>query len=104
MYTSMIQPSKLIMVDDDGNEHELYGTIELDELNTNNINEIDPYKNTSITNLSMTINVNGSMQLTKKKLIKLLMSKGIQRNGANEIAKYVLKKHGKYTMVDLLLW
>ena len=104
MHTSMIQPSKLIMVDENGNERELCGTIELTELNTNDIYEIDPYKNTSITNLSMTINVNSSIQLTKKKLIKLLMSKGIQRNGANEIAKHVLKKHGKYTMVDLLLW
>ena len=44
------------------------------------------------------------MKLTKKKLIKLLMSKGIQRNGANEIAKYLLKKNGKYTMFDLMMW
>ena len=104
MHTSMTQPSKLIMVDENGNECELFGTIELDELNTNNIYEIDSYKNISTNNLSITINVNSSIQLTKKKLIKLLMSKGIQRNGANEIAKHVLKKHGKYTMVDLLLW
>jgi len=104
MHTSMIQPSKLIMVDENGNECELCGTIELDELNTNDTYEIDPYKNTSITNLSMNINIDKSIPLTRKKFIKLLMSKGIQRNGANEIAKHVLKKHGKYTMVDLLLW
>lgn len=108
MHTSMIQPSKLIMVDENGNECELCGTIELDELNTNDIYiyiyEIDPYKNISITNLSMNINIDKSIPLTRKKFIKLLMSKGIQRNGANEIAKHVLKKHGKYTMVDLLLW
>jgi hypothetical protein len=100
----MIQPSKLIMVDENGNECELCGTIELDELNTNDIYEIDPYKNISTTNLSMNINIDKSIPLTRKKFIKLLMSKGIQRNGANEIAKHVLKKHGKYTMVDLLLW
>lgn len=104
MHTSMIQPSKLIMVDENGNECELCGTIELDELNTNDIYEIDPYKNISTTNLSMNINIDKSIPLTRKKFIKLLMSKGIQRNGANEIAKHVLKKHGKYTMVDLLLW
>ena len=35
MHTSMIQPSKLIMVDENGNERELCGTIELDELKKN---------------------------------------------------------------------
>ena len=34
--------------------------------------------------------------ITRKRFIKLLMAKGIQRNGANEIAKYILKKYGYY--------
>lgn len=104
MHTGMIQPSKLFMIDEKGNQCELNGTIELAELDTNSISEIDPYKNVSTTELSMTINIDSSLKLTRKKLVKLLMSKGIQRNGANEIAKHVLKKNGKYTMFDLLLW
>lgn len=94
----------MLIVDGYGNEIEINGTIELSELNTNSISEIDLYKNTSVTELSMTIPIDGSKVLTRKKLVKLLMSKGIQRNGANEIAKYVLKKNGKYTMFDMMLW
>lgn len=104
MHTSCLKPAKLLMVDENGNECELNGTIELAELDTNSISENDPYKNVSTTELSMTINIDSSVKLTRKKLIKLLMAKGIQRNGANEIAKHVLKKNGKYTMFDLLLW
>lgn len=104
MHTNMLKPSKLLVVDENGNETEINGTIELSELNTNSISEIDSYKNTSVTELSMSVNIENSKVLTRKKLVKLLMSKGIQRNGANEIAKHVLKKNGKYTMYDLLLW
>lgn len=104
MHTSCLKPAKLLMVDENGNECELNGTIEFEEVNTNSISEIDPYKSVSATELSMTINIDNSTKLTRKKLIKLLMAKGIQRNGANEIAKHVLKKNGKYTMFDLLLW
>lgn len=103
MNTKMLAPSKLMMVNPDGTQVELNGTIELAELDTNSI-EIDPYKNVSMTELSMTINIDNSMKLTRKRLIKLLIAKGIQRNGANEIAKYVLKKNGKYTMFDLMFW
>ena len=62
------------------------------------------YKNVLTTQLSMNINIDNVIKLTRKKFIKLLMSKGIQRNGANEIAKYVLNKKGKYIMFDLLMW
>lgn len=39
--------------------------------------------------------------VTKKRFVKLLMSKGIQRNGANELAKYSLKKYGNYSPLIL---
>lgn len=104
MHTSYLKPSKLLMVNDKGDEVELNGKIELSELDSNSISDINPYEDVSKTELSMTINIDNSMKLTRKKLVKLLMSKGIQRNGANEIAKYVLKKNGKYTMFDLMLW
>lgn len=105
MYTNELKPSKLLMVDDKGNEIELNGTIEFEEAPIlKSISELDPYKSTSVTQFAMNINIDNASKLTRKKLIKLLMSKGIQRNGANEIAKYLLKKNGKYTTFDLLLW
>lgn len=103
MNTNMLKPTKLLMVDDRRNEIELQGTIEFEQLDLNS-SELDPYKSVSMTQLSMNINIDNVLKLTRKKLIKLLMSKGIQRNGASEIAKYILKKHGKYTMFDLMMW
>lgn len=41
---------------------------------------------------------------TKKRFIKLLMSKGIQRNCAIEIARYFLNKYGFYSQEFLLLF
>lgn len=103
MNTNMLKPTKLLMVDDRGNEIELQGTIEFEQLDLDS-SELDKYKNVLTTQLSMNINIDNVIKLTRKKFIKLLMSKGIQRNGANEIAKYVLNKKGKYIMFDLLMW
>lgn len=41
-------------------------------------------------------------KMSRKKFIKLLMAKGIQRNGANEIAKYFNKKNNRYSLLDLM--
>lgn len=43
-------------------------------------------------------------KISKKRFIKLLMAKGIQKNTATKIAKYVLKKYGYYTQIFLLLF
>ena len=102
MNTNMIRPKKLLMVDEKGNQIELEGTIELNEVDCWSPSEIDSYASVSKTELSF--NFTNDVRLTKKKLIKLLISKGIGRNGANEIAKYLLKKNGKYTMFDLMMW
>lgn len=103
MHTSNFKPNKLLMVDSNGNEIELQGTVEFEWLDSNSL-KYNPYKDISITELSMSINITNSMVINRKRFIKLLMSKGIQRNGANEIAKYVLRHHGKYTMLDLMMW
>lgn len=103
MHTGILKPRRLFMVDDKGNKIELQGTINLEELDLNSV-ELDPYKNISVTELSMSINVEKSETISRKKFVKLLMSKGIQRNSANEIAKYVLKRNGRYTLFDLLIW
>lgn len=104
MNTKMLKPAKIMMVNPDGTQIELEGTISCEKLNTYSINEEDSYKNTSATSLSYTFGISASEKLNRKKLIKLLMAKGIQRNGANEIAKYLLKKNGRYTIFDLLIW
>lgn len=41
---------------------------------------------------------------SKKRFIKLLMAKGIQRNCAIEIARYFLNKYGFYSQEFLLLF
>lgn len=41
--------------------------------------------------------------ITKKRFIKLLMSKGIARNGAKDIASYVYKKYGYYNVMFMIL-
>lgn len=98
-------PGKLLAIDEYGNEIELQGTISInEEPDLWSIYEKDPLRNTYITHNSLSIAIDGSMMLSRKKLIKLLMSKGIGRNGANEIAKHVLKKNGRYTMLDLMMW
>lgn len=95
-------PGKLLMVDNNGNEIEVQGTIDL--------NESEEFCNYALSVGNYIINPNISfdfttdMTLSRKKFIKLLMAKGIGRNGANEIAKHVLKKNGRYTMIDLLMW
>lgn len=104
MHTEMLKPSKLLMVDDNGNQMEINGTIEFEPVDYESTVLENPCKNTSITSLSMNIKIDKSIYLTRKKFVKLLMSKGIGRNGANEIAKYVLKKNSRYTLFDLMLW
>lgn len=98
-------PGKLLMVDENGNEMEVQGTVTInEEPNPLIIDEKVPSLGGYITHDSMLIDVDGSMILSRKKFIKLLMAKGIGRNGANEIAKYILKKNGRYTMMDVLMW
>lgn len=98
-------PGKLLMIDENGNEMEVQGTITInEEPNPLNIDEKVSSLDGYVTHNSMSIDIDCSMILSRKKFIKLLMSKGIGRNGANEIAKYILKKNGRYTMMDVLMW
>ena len=98
-------PGKLVVIDEDGNEIGVQGTITInEEPNPLSIDEKVPSLSGYITHNSMSIDIDGSMILSRKKFIKLLMAKGIGRNGANEIAKYILKKNGRYTMMDVLMW
>lgn len=102
MHTDNLKPMRLLAVDDKGNEIELQGTVELAQ--SYPYEDIDPYKDLSISQWTMSVNIEKSETISRKKFIKLLMAKGIQRNGTTEIAKYVLKKNGRYTLFDLLMW
>ena len=96
MHTNNLKPMRLLAVDDKGNEIELQGSVE--------IAESYPYEDLPISQWTMSVNIEKSETISRKKFVKLLMSKGIQRNGANEIAKYILNKNGKYSLLDLLKW
>lgn len=96
-------PGKLLMVDENGNEIEVQGTTGLDK--NEKFDDDDSLSvGYHITNPNISFDFTTNMTLSRKKFIKLLMAKGIGRNGANEIAKHVLKKNGRYTMIDLLMW
>lgn len=51
-----------------------------------------------------TLEIKAFKPLTRKKYIKLLMSKGIGIAGATEIARYVHRTKGKYDISDLFYW
>lgn len=102
MLPNNLIPRKLIMIDGKGNELEIEGSISIDNQIDNTILD-DPYM-TNVTQNSYSLTIEKIKPLTRKKYIKLLMSKGIGRNGANEIAKYTLKKRGKYDYLDLFYW
>lgn len=53
--------------------------------------------------ITLTMNIK-PMRITRKRFIKKLMAKGIGRNGANEIAKYIHKKRGYYSLLDLIIF
>lgn len=98
-------PGKLLAIDEYGNELEFQGTISIDEEpDLLSFNEEGSLSDCLVTNSSLSVDITSAIKLSRKKFIKLLMSKGIGRNGANEIAKHVLKKNGRYTMLDLMMW
>lgn len=98
-------PGKLLAIDEYGNELEFQGTISIDEEpGLLSFNEEGSLSDCLITNGSLSVDITNAIKLSRKKFIKMLMSKGIGRNGANEIAKHVLKKNGRYTMLDLMMW
>ena len=41
--------------------------------------------------------------VTKKKFIKLLLSRGFQKNTAKELAKYCFKKYGYYNLLKFMI-
>lgn len=81
---------RLVTIDSEGNETEIMGIAELTPekltISADNINLLE-------SGAECSINIK---TITRKRFIKLLMSHGIARNGAKDLADYVHKKYGEY--------
>lgn len=98
-------PAKLVMIDEDGNENEICGTINEVKVNPNLIERDDVLfddRVTSVKNYSSECSFE-IKSITRKRFIKLLMAQGIARNGAKDIAEYVRKKYGQYSQMFLMM-
>lgn len=96
---------KLILVDKDGNEQELNGVINSVTVEPETIEQDDTLFDDRVTNVKnysseCTLEIKS---ITRKKFIKSLMSQGIARNGAKDIAEYVRKKYGQYNPLFLIM-
>lgn len=101
----IIRPAKLVMIDENGNENEICGTINEIKVEPEIIERDDTLFDNKVTNVK-NYNFECTMspkQLTKKKFIKLLMAQGIARNGAKDIAGYIHKKYGQYSSMFLMM-
>lgn len=45
-----------------------------------------------------------TQNMTRKRFIKLIMSRGVARNGAKDIADYIYRKYGHYNLMYLLMF
>lgn len=100
----IIRPARLVMIDEDGKETEIEGTINEITVEPETIERDDTLfddRMTYLTNYSSecSFKIKG---MTRKKFIKQLMARGIARNGAKDIADYVHKKYGQYNPMFLL--
>lgn len=75
--------------------------IELNEVQE----EYETFNIKKIMNVSHEVSISYKpKKISKKKFIKLLMARKIQRNGAQELAKYFFNKRGYYSYIDLILF
>lgn len=101
----IIRPARLVMIDKDGNESEICGTINEIKVKPEIIERDDTLfddRVTSVKNYSNECSFE-IKSITRKRFIKLLMAQGIARNGAKDIAEYVRKKYGYYNPMFLMI-
>lgn len=101
----IIRPARLVMIDKDGNESEICGTVskvtvEPETVERDNILFNDKITSATGYSFECTLEIKS---ITRKKFIKLLMARGIARNGAKDIAEYVRKKYGQYSPMFLMM-
>jgi hypothetical protein len=75
--------------------------IELDEVQQ----EYETFDTKKIMNVSHEVSISYKpKKISKKRFIKLLMARKIQRNAANELVKVFLERRGYYSYLDLVLF
>lgn len=100
-------PTKMEIFDKEGNKFQFDGNITIQE---NAFDYVEsPHFNDECGIMmreppTVTLEIKAFKPLTRKKYIKLLMSKGIGIAGATEIARYVHRTKGKYDISDLFYW
>ncbi len=104
-------PMKLMLISSNGDQTEISGDITIDEavdnvkvIDSPNFAYLEDSKKLNCTFQNYVIKSLTIKKCSKKRAVKLLMAKGIQRNGANEIVRYLLKQHGKISEFDILMW
>ena len=100
-----VRPARLVMIDKDGKETEINGTINEITVEPETMERDDTLFDDRVTSVK---NYSGECSfeiksITRKKFIKLLMAQGIARNGAKDIAEYVRKKYGQYNPMFLMM-
>lgn len=79
------------------------GSLELEEINDEH--KIYDDSNVIFINSTKSMSVKCRLKtISRKRFIKLLMARNIQRNGAQELAKYFFNKRGYYSYMDLILF
>lgn len=96
----IIRPARLVMIDKDGNESEICGTVS--KVTVERDDTLFDDRVTSVKNYSSECSFE-IKSITRKRFIKLLMAQGIARNGAKDIAEYVRKKYGQYSPMFLMM-
>lgn len=95
-------PTKLVMIDENGNKNEIQGIIDEIKIERDSLEKEDFNRIVEIKNFNYEFKIKPE-KLTRKRFIKLLMSQGVARNGAKDIAEYVRKRYGQYSPIFLMM-
>lgn len=98
------QVRELMFIDENGNKHILENATITSITEENNNDEfLNVSRENFINNRSFSIDIQ-TKNMSEKRFKKKLMSKGIGRNGAEELARYFYKKYGCYNEINTLFF
>lgn len=97
---------KLVVISEDGKKTEFENAI-INEIKAipNEVkldDTLEDCKSTTVKDYNYEFSIDLG-RMTRKRFIKLLMAKGIARNGAKDIANWVHKKYGFYNQMFLVM-
>lgn len=96
------QVMELMFIDENGNKHKLENATITSITEENNNDEfLNVSREKFSNNRSFSIDIQ-TKNMSEKRFKKKLMSKGIGRNGAEELARYFYKKYGCYNEINIL--